>query len=79
MNNGLQRYVFRDLHEILFGEFLIILIEWLGRIEENVGRYRAKTLRKWTPELIRELNMISNKVYRVVNFWLNSILGGYIT
>jgi hypothetical protein len=75
----LQRYVFTDLHEIFFGEFLIILTEWLERIVENVGRYRVEALRNWTPELIRQLNTISNKVSRAIDFWLNSVLGGYIT
>jgi hypothetical protein len=44
----LQRYVFTDLHEIFFGEFLIILTEWLERLVENVGRYRVEALRNWT-------------------------------
>jgi hypothetical protein len=70
--------VFIDLHEIFFGEFLIILTEWLERIMENVGRYRAEALRNWTLELIRQLNTISNKVFHEVEFWLNSVLGGYI-
>jgi hypothetical protein len=46
---------------------------------ENVGRYRAKDLRNRTLELIRQLNTISNNVSLVVDFWLNNILGGYIT
>jgi hypothetical protein len=55
------------------------LTEWLGRLVENVGRYRVEALRNWTPELIRQLNTVSNKVSHAIDFWLNSILGGYIT
>jgi hypothetical protein len=36
----LQRYVFTELHDIFFGEFMIILIEWLERLVENNERYR---------------------------------------
>jgi hypothetical protein len=46
---------------------------------ENVGRDRAEALRNYTLGLIRHLNAVSNKVSHVVYFWLNSILGGYIT
>jgi hypothetical protein len=35
----LQRYVYTELHEIFFGEFLIILVEWLERLVENTRRY----------------------------------------
>ena len=75
----LQRYVFTDLHEFFLGEFLIILIEWLKRLEETIGRFRAEVTRNWTPKLIKQLNTVSNKVSHAVDFWLNSILEGYIT
>jgi hypothetical protein len=71
--------VFTDLHEIFFGEFLIILTECLESLVDNVGRYRAEAPRNWTLELIRQLNTVSTKVSCVVDFWLNSLLGGYIT
>jgi hypothetical protein len=35
----MQRYVYIDLHEFFFGEFPIILIEWLEISVENTGRY----------------------------------------
>jgi hypothetical protein len=70
--------VFTYIHEIFFGEFPIILIEWLERVVENIGRYRVEALRNWTRELIIQLNKISNKVSHTVDFWLNSILRGYI-
>jgi hypothetical protein len=49
----LQRYVFMELHDIFFGEFLIILTEWLERLVENTGRYRTASLRNYTLELVR--------------------------
>jgi hypothetical protein len=35
--------------------------------------------RRWTPELIQEVNIVSNKISHTVDFWLDSIVGGYIT
>jgi hypothetical protein len=35
--------------------------------------------RNWTPELIQQVNTISNQISCTVDFWLDSVLGGYIT
>jgi hypothetical protein len=43
-------------------------------------RYRLLLFqRNWTLELIRQVNSISNKVSRAIDYWLESVLGGYIT
>jgi hypothetical protein len=42
----LQRYVYIELHEIFFGDFFIIIVEWLERLVENTGRYRVANMRK---------------------------------
>jgi hypothetical protein len=31
------------------------------------------------PELIQQVNIVSNSIFHVVDFWLDSILGGYTT
>jgi hypothetical protein len=41
----LQRYVFIGLHEIFFGEFIIILTKWLEILVENTKRYPSAMLR----------------------------------
>jgi hypothetical protein len=70
--------VFRYLREIYFGEFLVILIEWLERLVEKTGRFSATMTRNWTPELVRQLNSVSNPTTRAIFFWLDSVLGGYV-
>jgi hypothetical protein len=35
----LQRYMFKYLHEIFFIEFSNILVEWIQRLIEQIGRY----------------------------------------
>jgi hypothetical protein len=66
----MQRYVYTELHEIFFGEFPIILTEWLEILVENTGRYRTTALRNWTPELVRKLNYVSNKTsVQLISGW----------
>jgi hypothetical protein len=74
----MQRYVYRDLHEIFFGKFPIIMTKWLERLVEKTGRYRAAVSRNWTPELVRQLNYVSNPTTPSFDFWLDIILEGYI-
>jgi hypothetical protein len=75
----MQGYVYTYLHEIFFGKFPIILIEWLERLVEKIGRYKDVAPRNWTPELVRQLNFVSNPTTRAIDFWLDIILGGYVT
>jgi hypothetical protein len=74
----LQRYVFRELHDIFFGEFLIILTEWLEILVENTERYHTIAPSNLTHDLVRQLKSISNTTSCAFDLWLNSILGGYI-
>jgi hypothetical protein len=78
-NKWMQRYLYMDLHEILFGEFPIILTEWLEILVEKNGRYNVVVLRNWTPKLVRQLNPVSNPTTRAIDFWLDNIVGGYVT
>jgi hypothetical protein len=67
--------MYTELHEIFFGEFLIILTGWLERLVKNTGGYQTAVLRNLTPELVRQLNFVRNKTSCVVDFWLDNILG----
>jgi hypothetical protein len=49
----MERYVYKDLHEIFFGEFSIILTEWIEILVEKIGRFRATALKSWTPKSVR--------------------------
>lgn len=33
----------------------------------------------WTPELVHKLEASEDKVERAVNYWLDQIIGGFIT
>ena len=43
-----------------------------------LGRCRTAVSRNWTPNLVIQLNYLSNTTTRTLDFWLDSILGGYI-
>jgi hypothetical protein len=65
----LQRYVFTDLHEIFFTDFPIVLAEWLQRLVENNITLYTIVSRIWTPELIQQVNTISNQILCAIDFW----------
>jgi hypothetical protein len=75
----IQRYVFTYLHEIFFGEFPVILIEWLEILVEKIRRFGAIAPRNWNPKLVINLNIVSNPTTRAIDFWLDNVLGGYVT
>jgi hypothetical protein len=67
----LQRYVFTDLHEIFFVDFPNVLVEWLQRLAENNGTFHTIVLRNWTPELIQQVNTISNlDLVQLISGWI---------
>jgi hypothetical protein len=75
----MEIYVYTYLHENFFGEFLIILADYLERLVENTIRYRTAEPRNWTRELVRQQNYVRNKNSRTIDLWLDNIFGGYIT
>lgn len=75
----LQRYLFTNLHKIFFVEFLIIFYEWFSKIAEKKNCFKKDQPTSWNPILIKQLKSVSNLISQVVDFWFESILGGYIT
>jgi len=49
------------------------------KLRDNKGTWNTNDKGEWTPEKIQQLNEISNLISRVVDFWINSILKGYVT
>jgi len=74
----LQRYLFTDLHEIFFAEFPIIFYEWISRIAEKKTCFRRDQPTIWNVVSINRLKSVSNSISRVVDYWFDSIVGGYI-
>jgi hypothetical protein len=70
--------MFSDLHEVFFCDFPHLLQEWLLRLKENHPTNRIRQL-EWNPVEITQLQQVNNKFTRAVDFWLDSIVAGFIT
>ena len=74
----LQRYIFTDLHEIFFATFPSELHAWLSRLAENKTSTHSDKPMEWTPKVIQRLKKTNNSISRVVYFWLNNLLQGFV-
>jgi hypothetical protein len=74
----LDKYVFSDLHEVFFCDFPHVLQEWLLRLKDNHPMNRIRQI-EWNPVEIVQLQQVDNKFTRAVDFWLDSIVTGFIT
>jgi len=75
----LQRYIFSDIHEVFFTTFPTELHAWLSILAENKTSTCSDRPAEWTPEAIQRLKKTDNSISRVVDFWLNNLLEGFIT
>lgn len=73
----LEKYIFEDQYEIFFGSFHVELYEWISRLTKGKNYFKGEP-KEWTPKLIQQLKNTDNRISRVVHFWIDSILGGFI-
>jgi hypothetical protein len=74
----LDKYVFMDLHEVFFYDFPHQVQEWILRLKDNHATNQLRQL-DWTPVQVEQLHQVNNKFTCVVDFWLDSIVAGFIT
>ena len=79
VEDWLQRYLFTDLHESFFAMFASQLYAWLSRLVENETFSQRVRPTEWTLEAIQRLEQIDNPISRAVDYWLNSLLEGFVT
>jgi hypothetical protein len=75
----LEKYIFTNIHEILFGGIHQELHEWLSRLADTQFEIRPRSPVVWTLPLIQKIKRVDNVVSRVVDHWFDSTIGGYIT
>jgi hypothetical protein len=75
----LGRYIFTNIHKILFGGFHKELYEWLARLENTEFEIIFRPPLVWTSTLIKKVKRVDNIVSRVVYHWFDTSIGGYIT
>ena len=49
----LGRYLYMNIHEILFSEFPIVLHEWLSKLATQKRNFQGGELTEWNPQLIQ--------------------------
>ena len=54
--------MYTEIHEIFFASFPSELYEWIARLVDNQGRYRLDQPIVWTPELVRRLEALEDKI-----------------
>jgi len=74
----LQKHIFTDLHTIFFATYTNELYDWLSKLtDKNIFKKKRNIV--WTPKLIQTVRSIDNPISQAVDFWLASLLEGFIT
>jgi len=68
-----------EIHEIFFASFPTELYEWITKLEDSQGRWKLDGPIVWTLELVRRSEASEDKIARVVDHFLDWIIGGFIT
>ena len=71
--NWLDRYIYSNIHEILFAEFTIVPHEWVTRLVTRQTNFQRGEVVEWSDQLVREITNVSNPISRAVDFWVNNI------
>lgn len=73
-----QIFIHRDTRNLLL--FLLVeLYDWIAKLANGQGRWRLDGLIVQTQKLVQKLEASEDKVMRVVNHWLDRIIGGFVT
>ena len=75
----LQRYVFSDVYEILFGSIHIELHQWLSRLAEKKTNFQRGQFFDWTPARINILKRVNNEISQAIDFWTTRTLEAFVT
>lgn len=75
----LERYLYTEIHKIFFVSFPSKLYKWITKLVDSQGRCRLDKPIMWTPELVHRVEASKDKITRIVDHWLNRIIGGFIT
>ena len=68
--NWVEEYIYYDIHEVLFIEFIVILYEWLKRLATRQTNFQRREAVEWSDQLVHEVINVSNDISRAVDFGL---------
>ena len=55
-----------------------MLHEWMSRLERRQTNFQRREIVEWNDQLVHEVTSVINTISRAVDFWVDSILQGYI-
>ena len=73
-----NKYIFIEVYGIFFVTFANELEEWLARLVDFQACWKDKWVTQWTLELIQQLERTDNTITRMVDHWVDSVLGGFL-
>ena len=79
IENWINEHIYSNIHEIFFAEFPILLHEWLSILATKHPNFQRREIVEWSNHLVREVTSVSSPISRAIDFWVDSILQGYIT
>ena len=79
VENLVDEYKYSYIHKVFFAEFPVILHEWLSRLVTRKTNFQRREAVIWNDRLVCEVTSVSNSISRASDFWVDSILQGYIT
>lgn len=56
-----------------------MLYEWLSKLADDQGMWKLDNPIVWTPKPVRNLEGSENKIMKAIDYWIDNILGGFIT
>ena len=74
----LQKHIVTDLNAIFFVTFGNEIYDWLSKLTDT-SIFKKKRDIVWTLELIQTMKKLDNPIMRSVDFWLVSVLEGFVT
>ena len=77
--NWVDDHIYFEIHEVFFVEFPIILHEWLSILATRQTNFQRREVVEWNDWLVHVVTSVSSVISRDVEFWVDSILQGYIT
>ena len=74
----LQKYIYTNVHEVFFATFPSELYSWLVRLAACSAQIQSDKPTEWNHEAVQRLKNTDNTLSRAVDFWLTSLLSGFI-
>jgi hypothetical protein len=75
----LQKYIYIDIHEVFLATFPSELHSYLARLADCTRHIQSDRPMQWNQAAVKRLKNTNNVVSRAVDFWLASLLLGFIT